>query len=654
MQMTPEKEEQKVELLSSMMGGDTPVEVVQRVLRKHKGDVEKAADDILRGITGSDENVWNPPLQGAETKYDDTPAVPQATPAPANSVIDLTGDDDEYARALKMSMETSQGEPQFGPSERAPDPSWQMVRSNPVGSSTAQEDRTLEDAIQASLNDFAAEDTDDFPTQGSPREGGRPVALRPDLPGLAYAALIIQALYFVPQVRASVAKLRLPDVPVTLERKAHERAIWNLVEIFANMDLAVLSAIVDADLLPSLDASPIEFTQDLIHKSGDFLRTVGEAIECHLNAQRTEEPESRLLSFVHGNISLEYGRPRRFNKCADPNLVVAVDYGGDSGNYDLISCLSANLSKFENQSSFHDVIIEPSEVFAFRLTRMPTKSTTAKPPADAFVYPKSIYLDQFLHQNLQSANEKRARERQVLAEFDDLTKQRETLTNFNDRDTLQDLRATIHYYEHIAKAETEERLQILQRMATKLKGIMSAIVAQVAEIDTKLEHLKTETASIFDCPELKQHQYDLRAVLLHTGLPGRKQIYSYVQDQNGTWWKTVDYTVTEVPEETALTDPTGIHLNAGPFLLLYSKHLSEEELRAPVIWSRIFTDQIEQHNKVFLAHLSPGTSKVDSPASSLPTPSSLQATLPSSRELSEEKQSLLEHTNSSIMDMTVD
>lgn len=41
-------------------------------------------------------------------------------------------------------------------------------------------------------------------------------------------------------------------------------------------------------------------------------------------------------------------------------------------------------------------------------------------------------------------------------------------------------------------------------------------------------------------------QYDLRGVLMHTGLPGRKQIYSYVQDTYGVWWKTLDYTVIEV------------------------------------------------------------------------------------------------------------
>lgn len=51
----------------------------------------------------------------------------------------------------------------------------------------------------------------------------------------------------------------------------------------------------------------------------------------------------------------------------------------------------------------------------------------------------------------------------------------------------------------------------------------------------------------FNCPTSSDlSQYDLRAVLVHTGLPGRKQMYSYVQDTEGTWWKTVDHEVTEV------------------------------------------------------------------------------------------------------------
>jgi hypothetical protein len=57
-------------------------------------------------------------------------------PEREKSPIDLTGDDDnnaELRRALEASLATasySQHAPQFGPSNRAPDPNWAMVPSN--------------------------------------------------------------------------------------------------------------------------------------------------------------------------------------------------------------------------------------------------------------------------------------------------------------------------------------------------------------------------------------------------------------------------------------------------------------------------------------------------------------------------------------------
>ena len=37
--------------------------------------------------------------------------------------------------------------------------------------------------------------------------------------------------------------------------------MWNLIELFVNMDLAQLAALVDVELLPSLGISPIEVSK---------------------------------------------------------------------------------------------------------------------------------------------------------------------------------------------------------------------------------------------------------------------------------------------------------------------------------------------------------------------------------------------------------
>lgn len=70
------------------------------------------------------------------------------------------------------------------------------------------------------------------------------------------------------------------------------------------------------------------------------------------------------------------------------------------------------------------------------------------------------------------------------------------------------------------------------------------------------------------------------------GVYGRSHLYTYVKALDGKWYKTVEATVTEVglvflwnhqteaskvSEEAVLTDVTGLHLGAGPFLLFYSK-----------------------------------------------------------------------------------
>ena len=123
MQLTPEEqqiEQDNVQFLASMMGGDLDLEAARRVLRKHSGNVEKAADAILQGDRG--EDIWLSAQNTGNT-------LSQAPPAPTARVIGLT-DDDDMSRALQMSMETSSNEVRFGPTDRAPDPAWQMVPSN--------------------------------------------------------------------------------------------------------------------------------------------------------------------------------------------------------------------------------------------------------------------------------------------------------------------------------------------------------------------------------------------------------------------------------------------------------------------------------------------------------------------------------------------
>ncbi|KDR77055.1 hypothetical protein GALMADRAFT_155717 [Galerina marginata CBS 339.88] len=620
MQLTPEQEQAEKDngdLLASIANVDG--EIARRVLRKHNGDMEKAADALFAGDRAE---VW-------ETKHRTTPeqmyldgrnnnstsSLPALAPLPSTSVIDLTADDDDINRAIQMSMQESsqqtQSQPHFGPSERAPHPEWQMVRSNaPVTGSTAvtaaHDDHTLNEAIQASLQDFK-EDTDVSPFKETIREGGRPIALRTDTRALAYAALVVQALYFVPQVRATVSNLRLPSVDPGTGVDHPDRSMWNLIELFTNMDLAQLSAIIDNELLPSLEIPPFDGTKSLGEASSTVVKSVAFLIEQHLKAQAAEgEEPDRLFSFTHGQVTLTGNHMSQRTNGADTGMVVTVEFGQDPQHNDLNSCISDTLTRYTAKVSHHDVIIKPSEVITFDLKRLPVTPSTGSAPPDSFSYPKTIYLDQFLFDNLALANSKRRLEREMLEEIKELMAHKEALTRSEGRDALQNLRSTIDYYENVADPEDDlSRKRTLQGMADRLKDIMTVIEGKVEHIDHKIETLQADLATVFDCPELQECQYDLRSVLVHSGLPGRKQMYSYVQDTAGVWWKTVDHEVTEVPEETVLTDPTGLHLGAGPYMLFYSRHLSEDQINEPLVWPSMFSGAVEENNKKFLAMMHP-------------------------------------------------
>jgi hypothetical protein len=122
------KEQAHVETLTSFMPA-TDKATALRVLRKHHGDIERAAAALCEGDTAIEVKYTAParsvsPRSGRRAGH-------------GSPVIDLTveEDDEQLARALKASLETVNEPPpinavKFGPSTRAPDPMWAMVPSN--------------------------------------------------------------------------------------------------------------------------------------------------------------------------------------------------------------------------------------------------------------------------------------------------------------------------------------------------------------------------------------------------------------------------------------------------------------------------------------------------------------------------------------------
>lgn len=211
---------------------------------------------------------------------------------------------------------------------------------------------------------------------------------------------------------------------------------------------------------------------------------------------------ARLFHFFHGHAEI-HGRIPKLSKTTPEGSVVTVEVGDGLVPNDLVSRLSAVLSTFTETGSTHDVIFEPSQLVMFHLkaTRNNPSTTlpnTAKSTSDVFIYPKYLYLDQFLVENLRLANEKRALEREMSAEIEALARKREFLTRYNvgftfhclflpaililfqNRDTLRDLQASLYYYENIAESKEDPvRQEAIAATAKKLRNILETVTSRV-------------------------------------------------------------------------------------------------------------------------------------------------------------------------------
>ncbi|KAJ7752837.1 hypothetical protein DFH07DRAFT_825142 [Mycena maculata] len=579
-----DQEKRDGEMLVEITGADFDHAV--RILRKHDNDMAKAADTLLTALSGATEDAEERErLASLENIKQD---FGHLFPSKSNNVIDLTGDDDPPTNA------------RFRATTRSPDPSWQMVRTTQPDVKSA--DDQLDDVIRASYNDFAADESDNIipPEDFMVREAGRPVALRADVAGNAYAALVIQSLFHVPQLRQRCAELHLHHVEDASPRTNPDWAIWNLIEMLTCLDLVQLNIILDTTTLASWETVPLVHGMSVGTASKNFLERVVNALQSELDQQKVEGPNTnRLLHFTYCRVhSPTTGPPETVNE-SDFGHVVTVEINPESPSNDLVTRLSETLNTYNDDgSSDHTLILQPSEMVTFEIIVGASSSTATLSP-EPLVYPKCIYMDQFLATNLDLANETRDSQRQFQKDIEMLTEKRKRITFYEGLDTFENLRGAIDYYDHIAQRDDPERIATLATMATKLRTTLQKLEREVEAIDQKIGNLQTELAGLFDNPELQCYPYDLRAVLVHTGLPGRKHIYSYVQDK-GTWWKTVDYTVTEVTEDLVLSDPAGLHLGAGPYMLMYSRRQTEAEMAAPLQWPPLFVDSVKSSAEVFL------------------------------------------------------
>ncbi|KAK7050739.1 hypothetical protein R3P38DRAFT_2866650 [Favolaschia claudopus] len=312
------------------------------------------------------------------------------------------------------------------------------------------------------------------------------------------------------------------------------------------------------------------------------------------------------LSSAESNLTSDFtSTPSSWN--ADPNSTPKPR--ANKGN-DLLTHLSRTLSTYHaDGSSEHQLIAQPSEVVTFEINfsssslssshqqndnadnvslcsagasnnNSDATTTTLGLPSEPFTFPTTIHLDRFLERNLDLANETREEARRLARELGrKVAKRNEVGGNvaLGGESPLDTLRSAIYYYENVAECDSPERTTTSRSAATKLKCILKRLDGEVRELDRQITALQAEMDGLWEeDTELMLHPYDLRAVLVHTG---HQQIYSYLRDAKGLWWKWLDDSVIEVPEETVLSDP------AVPYMLVYScRQTDESEMDELMAW----------------------------------------------------------------------
>jgi hypothetical protein len=150
---------------------------------------------------------------------------------------------------------------------------------------------------------------------------------------------------------------------------------------------------------------------------------------CALDVTYSPATSVRLFQFFHGKAEVGPGGSWRYDKKANnTGSVVVVDIGDASHPNELVFRLAAMLSQYEEHGSSHDIIFEPSQVLTFHLKVSQDRSGRS---LDPFVFPRQLYLDQFLATNFETANEKRRLNREMQEEISMLTGQREFITHFD-------------------------------------------------------------------------------------------------------------------------------------------------------------------------------------------------------------------------------
>lgn len=558
-----------------------PEHQVLSALEKNNWNAEAAAEDLLTDaplvtVTAAaprdiEQGVLNAP-----------PSSPKGP-----SIIDLTAtaeDDAGLAQALQASLSDAPGtsQPPSYYSDEYKKQNWALAPRTDVPMISA-EDQELNRALEASLSSSLIEsNTDVFeepPFQDRVRVPGHPLSLRarpwPD----AFLCHLFQALYHIPQIRNMVREMRFTDVAAELP---HADAMEYMQELFVQMERSKETYIYLRNIGDHAhDSGP---TQAPGLYSTQVLSMLAEGFDSYALISGWEDRKS-LLRSSFGHV----------NQPDDQSQVSWIDVAHKHDSLDLITALAQELNNPYPWKCFFT--FPEALVFHVEHKEGGFPPATEKKP---FRYPASFYPDRFAFENAYEATNRIAKGKTHSEAVEGLHVRRKALKELNGRDTLKDMRATLHYFGEVASDDgTPERRAQLETAKVKLSKVLARVENELDSIDAQVIGLEQAASTLFDTPDLQKHLYNLRAVLFHDGLYTRTHVWSYVKADDGQWWKIQDLLTTQVTEDVVLNDTSGLHMGAGPYMLFYSRADGEVPPPDTASWPEGMLRKVEEWTRDF-------------------------------------------------------
>ncbi|WVF71016.1 hypothetical protein IAT40_005812 [Kwoniella sp. CBS 6097] len=456
-------------------------------------------------------------------------------------------------------------QPLFGPSSKTDeDGKMALVPSTQNNTTMSKEDEDMDRAIQESLMTAsfhsASAIKDSERPQPVDRPEGAPLIFWSESGHSTYAANFLQAMYAVPQLREAVEDVlntegaSPPSYGGVQLFQLHEMAKMNR-KSFVEVDdiLRVLRGGREPGQLPPGQATK-DFHSTIAHEMTTMILTKTGAAPDPNDWKAIAEDSQRLMK-----TEVDGEPPHR-----STHVIFQRKQNTPSDIYSHLADLIWD-SDMSGQG-----IIELGDILTVFI------DWAYGAPRNVWRLDERVVLDRYLKSNAAYAAQKRAHQSVMAGDARRMREKIDNMTMHEGQNYHASLKTLIEHLGSSPPSDDAMQNESRREMKEKLEKILAVLERKVGEYNAELKTIEEAASSAgafeTDDPEYNKHVYTLRSILFHDGaLVGGNHLFAYIKDEQGGWLKVQEHEAERVEWDTIARDKTGLWMDGGPYMLLYSR-----------------------------------------------------------------------------------